>query len=272
MSIAAPEAENQVVPPAASSSWRTWLMTGTRQGPVYRRRVRGAHKGLKRMLVEGMGDGVEAQSNWRGFSGSMVRQAVGEAVSALPPRQRQLIKLAYFGDLTNREIAQGLGITLNSVERGRRQAIARVSEHVQRGRAAGRKAIFALATFLGGRWLSEAHQAAGAGGQQWVKAGTLLLATATAGAVLAAHPGSPAPPAQAGRATIPAVVSVPNDQVLQPHVGVIRRATETVTKPATVQPSSIAGVPVAPPPITLPVKVKDVQDPVTSLLHGLLGA
>jgi len=56
MSIAAPAAENHVVPPAASSSWRTWLMTGTRQGPVYRRRVRGAHKGLKRMLVEGMGD------------------------------------------------------------------------------------------------------------------------------------------------------------------------------------------------------------------------
>src|SRR5260370_1279343 len=87
MSIAAPAAENHVVPPAASSSWRTWLMTGTRQGQVYRRRVRGAHKGLKRMLLEGMGDGVEAQTNCRGFSGSLVRQAVRQALIDLPPAQ-----------------------------------------------------------------------------------------------------------------------------------------------------------------------------------------
>ena len=38
MSIAAPAGESQV-PTAASSSWRTWLMTGIRQGPIYRRRV-----------------------------------------------------------------------------------------------------------------------------------------------------------------------------------------------------------------------------------------
>ena len=102
MSIAAPARESQV-PTAASSSWRTWLMTGIRQGPIYRRRVRGAHKGLKRMLVEGMGDGADGHTRWRGFSGAMVRQAVAEAVGSLPPRQRQLIKLAYFSDLSNRE-------------------------------------------------------------------------------------------------------------------------------------------------------------------------
>src|SRR5580704_15860864 len=156
MSIAAPAGESQV-PTAASSSWRTWLMTGTRRGPIYRRRVRGAHKGLKRMLVEGMGEHGDPHGSWRGFSGAMVRQAVGEAVSSLPPRERQLIKLAYFSDLSNREIAQGLGITLSSVERGLRQAIARVSEQVERGRVAGRRAIYALAMFLGGRWLNEAH-------------------------------------------------------------------------------------------------------------------
>src|SRR5258708_39762741 len=110
MSIAAPAAENHVVPPAASSSWRTWLMTGTRQGQGYRRRVRGAHKGLKRMLVEGMGDGVEAQSNWRGFSGSMERQAVRQAVSDPAPRQTQMSKLSYFSQLTNRAICQGRAI------------------------------------------------------------------------------------------------------------------------------------------------------------------
>src|ERR1700694_1536305 len=157
MSIATPATEHQVDPQAASASWRTWLMTGMRQGPIMRRRVRGAHKGLKRMLVEGMHDGDGGPRTWKSFSGSMVRQAVEEAVSSLPPRQRQLIKLAYFSDLSNREIAQGLGITLSSVERGLRQAIARISEHVERGRSAGRKVIYALAVFLGGRWLSQAH-------------------------------------------------------------------------------------------------------------------
>lgn len=40
-------ADDQVIPAAASDSWRSWLMTGVRRGPVARRRVRGAHKGLK---------------------------------------------------------------------------------------------------------------------------------------------------------------------------------------------------------------------------------
>ncbi len=126
-------------------------MTGIRQEPIYRRRVRGAHKGLKRMLVEGMADGDDKSRTWTRFSGAMVRQAVDEAVSSLPPREKQLLKLAYFSDLTNREIAQGLGITLSSVERGLRDAIARVSEYVERGKGAGRKAIYAIGLFLAGR-------------------------------------------------------------------------------------------------------------------------
>src|ERR1700686_2162576 len=94
MSIASPAAENQVVPRAASASWRTWLMTGTRQEPIARRRVRGAHKGLKRLLIEGTSDGREDQRTWKSFSGSMVRQAVEEAVGPPPPRRRSVIKLA----------------------------------------------------------------------------------------------------------------------------------------------------------------------------------
>ncbi|HKB32988.1 MAG TPA: sigma-70 family RNA polymerase sigma factor [Candidatus Dormibacteraeota bacterium] len=252
-------------------------MTGTRQGPVYRRRVRGAHKGLKRMLVEGMGDGVEAQTNWRGFSGSMVRQAVGEAVSDLPPRQRQLIKLAYFSDLTNREIAQGLGITLSSVERGLRQAIARVSDHVQRGRAAGRKAIYALAMFLSRRWWSEAHQAAGAGAPQWVKAGTLLIATAAAGAVLAGQPLAPASRAPVDRPGAPSALSATSDHAPPTVVAPTGRAVDRVAESAKATTPMVLGIQVAPPSIAppsvpLPQKLKVLPPAVPSLIHGLLGA
>src|ERR1700694_2707862 len=193
MSIAPPPTEHPVVPRTASASWRTWLMTGTRQEPIVRRRVRGAHKGLKRLLVEGMADEGEGPRTWKSFSGSMVRQAVEEAGSSLSPRQKQLIKLAYFSDLSNREIAQGLGITLSSVERGLREAIARVSEHVERGKGAGRKAIYAIGLFLAGR--------------QLVRAGVIIVATATAGAVLSAQPATPAPLAPVERTVVPAGVS-----------------------------------------------------------------
>lgn len=273
MSSAVPEAENQVIPPTASSSWRTWLMTGTKRGPIYRRRVRGAHKGLKRMLVEGMSDGVEGQTSWKGFSGAMVRQAVGEAVGSLPSRQRQLIKLAYFSDLSNREIARGLGLTPSGVERGLREAIGRVSEHVERGR----KAIYAIVMFLGGRWLSESHQAAVTNAQQWVKAGTLLLATATAGAVLAGHSVSPAPRAQVERTNVPVVVSEPAGEVLLQRVGSIRHATESVAQSAQAKAPSGAGIRGARPTIAahtvaLPVHFKVPPLPVPSVVHGLLGA
>jgi DNA-binding CsgD family transcriptional regulator len=291
MSIAVTEAENDQSIPAANSSWRTWLMTGVRRGPIYRRRVRGAHKGLKRMLVEGMGDGVQDQNGWRGFSGAMVRQAVGEAVSSLPARQRQLVKLAYFSDLSNSEIARGLGITVGSVERGLRQAIARVSEHVERGRTAGRRAIYALAMFLGGRWLSEAHQA-GTNVQPWVRAGAVVLVTATAGAVIATHGASPIQRAHFDPASVPVVISVPADEVLQGGLVPVRKSTKAVVSAPNAQLPSAGGIkpaapgavlptivvppvvvaPVAAPALTVPAHVKVPPLPDPSLPHGLLGA
>jgi hypothetical protein len=189
-----------------------------------------------------------------------VRQAVGDAVSSLPPRQKQLIKLAYFSDLSNREIAQGLGITLSSVERGLRQAIASVSEHVERGRAAGRRALYALAMFLGGRWLSDAHRV--------LKVGTVVLVTASAGALLSVQPAGPAqaPHVQIG-STPPATASKPYESVRRPAVEIVRAI------PAAPEVSTAVAPPVvAIPPVTLPIRVKVPPLPVISMVHGLLGA
>jgi len=103
------EADFIVLPAAASDSWRTWLLTGIRKRPFDRRRVRGAHKGLKKMLVEGTppNDGTLP---WNDFSSAMVRQSVDEALNTLPAGHKQAVKLAYFGGLTNEEIAAQLGI------------------------------------------------------------------------------------------------------------------------------------------------------------------
>lgn len=248
-----------MVPIAASSSWRTWLLTGTRRRPLYRRRVRGAHKGLKRMLVEGVGNGAEGQNTWTSFSAAMVRQAVGEGVSSLPPRQKQLVKLAYFSDLSNREIAEGLGITLSSVERGLRQAIARVSEHVERGRTAGRRVIYALAMFLGGRWLGDAQRA--------VKLGTVIVVTASAGAVLSAQPVGPAQAAHADRGSPPA--SIPS-LVYEPSPKTAVEVDHSLPAAPNVRLPVIPGVAAVPSTIPIPVHLPAV--PVTTSAHGLLGA
>jgi hypothetical protein len=222
------------------------------------------------MLVEGMGEGAEGQNTWRGFSGAMVRQAVGDAVSSLPSRQRQLIKLAYFSDLSNREIAQDLGITISSVERGLRQGVARVSEHVERGRSAGRRVLYAFAMFLGGHRLSQAYQASGSNAQHLVRTGALMLATATAGAaMLAVHPASPAQPAHVDRPGVTVIaagepVVVPRD-VPAPHASSVKPPDAAAIEDAVPTP--------AVPALKLPAaEVNLPRLPVATLRHGLLGA
>src|SRR6267378_4418043 len=263
MSVAQREAENQLVPASARDSWRNWLMTGMRQEPIFRRRVRGAHKGLKRLLVEGMADNGDKSHTWKRFSGAMVRQAVDEAVSTLPPRQKQLIKLAYFSDLTNREIAQGLGITLSSVERGLREAIARVSEYVERGKGAGRKAIYAIGLFLAGR--------------QVIKVGVIVVATATAGAVVSVQPVSPAQLSPVERATVPAVASVQPFVPLQHRIVDVAKATNAVVATAASASLRVGGLQVTTPKIdlpavNLPLPVKLPPLPPLPIRQGLLGA
>lgn len=230
-------------------------MTGIRQGPIYRRRVRGAHKGLKRMLVEGTTEGGDEGRRWKRFSSAMVRQAVDEAVSSLPLRQKQLIKLAYFSDLTNREIAEGLGITRSSVERGLREAIARVSEHVERGKGAGRKAIYAISVFLGGRWLSDAaQQTSGPSTGQLVKAGVLIVAAATAGTVVVAQPADSPEPAPIETASIPAITITAGQayEILPQSIAQIPRSAKAVAESPTAKALSVGGVEPAPLPVTLP--------------------
>lgn len=281
--------ESDVDPPAANGTWRSWLMTGARREPVDRRRLQGAHKELKRLLVEGMhldGD----RTKWQSFSDAMARQTVEEAVGSLPPRQKQLIKLAYFSDLSNREIAQGLGITLGSVERGLRQAIARVSAYVEHGRAAGRRAMYGLALFLSGRWLTDsAHQAAaGPTTVDLVRAGALAVAVATAGAILISQPASPVQLPGADAGVTPAISSAQPITVLQiqavqiPHLTVM-----AVEKARSEAAKSVAAPVVTLPVITLPeVKLPKAVEPIVHIehheihielplapiLHGLLGA
>lgn len=177
------EAENHALPGAANDSWRTWLMTGSRRAPVDKRRLRGAHRGLKKMLIEGMTNGGDKPHAWKEFSGAMIRHAVDDAMRALPVEEKQMVKLAYFGGLSNREIAHEIGMTEASVQRRLRRAVDSISEYIERGRSFGRRAFYALTLWLCGRWIGDAaHQVVQA------------TAVASAAVIIVAQPAVPLKP------------------------------------------------------------------------------
>jgi RNA polymerase sigma factor (sigma-70 family) len=204
-------------PTPPGDSWRAWLLTGNRGKAADRRRVRGAHRGLKRILADGENDTGDRPRPWKDFSSAMVRQSVDEALNELPPDHRQVVKLAYIGGLSNREIAQRLGLSVGGVQRRLRQALARISEQVEHGRNASRRAVFGLLAWLSANRLVQAlHRAPVIGGNHLVRTAIVLAVAAAAGSALAVHqalPGGPAvgrPHASASASAAPITVTVPH--------------------------------------------------------------
>ena len=234
----APEVDNHTVPLAIHESWRAWLMTGARRTAVDKRRMRGAHKGLKKILLEGLTGGADTHA-WKDFSGAMVRHAVDDAMRELPPEDTRVVKLAYFGGYSNREIAREVGLTEGTVERRLRRTLAAISDHIQHGRAIGRRVLYGAGLILSGKWLHDAGQHA-------------LTATAVVGAatvIIATQPGA-GPFSDASR-TSPRHDSAPARTVVPPvpsptaPVGVPTPAIDQVTVP----PVQLPAVPL---PVTLP--------------------
>jgi predicted DNA-binding protein (UPF0251 family) len=212
-------------------------MTGNRGTGADRRRVRGAHRGLKKILVEGMTNGGEHARPWKDFSGAMVRQAVNEALNQLPPDHKQVVRLAYFGGLSNREIAQDLGLSVGGVQRRLRLALARVSEYMEHGRVAGRRAFMALLGLLAARRLLHAFK----------------LATVTvAVSVIAVQPAPLGAPTMAAPHR-PVTAHSPAVRDTRPPVqGVARNAQPSTTVSVPELATVVAGLPVKVPPLPTP--------------------
>jgi hypothetical protein len=213
------------------------------------------------MLVEGTSNGGDRPHSWARFSGAMVRQAVDDGVRMLPPHQKQLIKLAYFGGLSNAEIAWRMGINISSVERGLKQAVAAVSDYVERGRDTGRRAVYAFVLFFCGRSLADSDHA--------VKAAA-LVAVAT---VFVAMPAAPPGLTPVERETIPRVAPVEPPQPIHtiaeqaPSAGIPTTSAPEVREalPVTLP------IPLKAPALNLPLPLPLPLPPVP-LPHGLLGA
>jgi hypothetical protein len=138
-----------------------------------------------------------------------------------------------------------------------------VSEYVERGKGAGRKAIYAIGLFLAGR--------------QVIKVGVIVVATATAGAVVSAQPVSPAQLSPVERATVPAVTSVRPFVPVQHRVVDVAQATNAVVAKAATASLHVGGLQVTTPKIDLPavilpLPVKLPRLPPLPIPQGLLGA
>src|SRR5690348_12874629 len=242
-----PEAENHALPGATNDTWRTWLMTGAHRTPIDPRRMRGAHRGLKRMLVEGMHPGEDRAHAWKDFSGAMVRHAVDEAMRALPAVDKRVVKLAYFGGYSNRAIADETGLTEGTVQRRLRRALAAISEHIQHGRTLGRRAMYALTLWLSSRWLTDAtHHAVPAA----AIAGVTVIVVA-----------QPAAPVESGHATVPAAHSSAGSA--HPVVPPVPSPTAPIQQPTL---PAVPAVPAVPTPVvTLPVALPTPPVPVPPL-------
>ena len=227
---------------AVGNSWRAWLTTGARRAPIDRRRARGADALLKKTLVGGPSGAAD-------FSSAMARQAIDEAMHELPTQHKQVVKLAYFGGLTNREIAQELGITVGGVRRRLRVSLAVVGAEIERGRATGRRALQDLALVISGRQLAiGTHDAAAA---QLLQAGMVAVTAVAAAVLLITHPISPGPVLHPHSPPRVAAVGLAGVHLLQVKVSIHETAVAPVAHTVTVG----AAAPPAPGPPSLRVKV-----------------
>jgi len=250
------DADFIVLPAVASDSWRTWLMTGLRKAPFDRRRIRGDHKGLKKMMIEGTSDPQDPPQPWNDFSGAMIRQSVDEALNSLPPGHKQAVKLAYFGGMTNEAIAKHLGVGTGVVRKRLRDALAVVSAHVETGAALGRKVIYGIAALAAVRWTIDFLRRTPLPSiDQVAQAAVVLACGVVTASVLSSSSPSPAQLTQVDRGQLGApatgaplnLSTLPVAPVTGPVIGPL--SVPTPTLPALPTPPAVT------PPVTLPVTI-----------------
>ena len=253
----AKEADFIVLPPEASDAWRTWLMTGTRRAPFDRRRISGAHRGLKKLMIEGTTSPPDRSLPWNDFSAAMIRQAVDEALNALPSSQKQAVKLAYFGGLANKEIAEHLGVDEDAVRRMLQVAMAAVSTYVERGKTTTRKVIYFVAIWVGGRRLIDFLRHLPPAVDQVAQASVIVAAGVVTASVLVSHSPSPAQLTQADRGRLGVTPPAAGPAIPLPNspIGPITGTLPTTLPSVPPLPSPSLPVQVSVPPVTLPVAV-----------------
>lgn len=112
-------------------SLRTWVITAVRNRSIDYLRGRSAHERQEREIpldTEAQGAGSDP---WREVAASIEHDVIREALSSLPPEQRQTVELAYFGGYSHREIAEMISVPLSTVKGRMRLALEKLNSYLQ---------------------------------------------------------------------------------------------------------------------------------------------
>jgi RNA polymerase sigma-70 factor, ECF subfamily len=106
-------------------SGTTWLYTVARNAIIDRARRSGVDVAeVPELTFDGPGPDSEAETSW-------VRDKVHHAVSLLPENEGEVIALAYWGGLSQSEVAAQLGIPLGTVKTRTRSALRRLADALE---------------------------------------------------------------------------------------------------------------------------------------------
>jgi len=111
---------------AQRGSLRGWLLACVRNRAIDSLRGRGAHEQAELELQPELVATGSGSDPWREVSRSLERAAIQEALSSLPPEQRQAIELAYYGGLTQVEISRSLDVPLGTIKTRMRAGLHRL--------------------------------------------------------------------------------------------------------------------------------------------------
>ena len=97
------------------SSFKTWLFGVIRQTAREHRRRTRSHEARAERLAREVTDGLEESGNpGDALERSETRAALLDALGQLPPRQREVLHLVFYQDLTIREAAEVMDVSLGS--------------------------------------------------------------------------------------------------------------------------------------------------------------
>jgi len=106
----------------------TWLLTIARNKAIDRLRSATWKRHEQASLEEAAPVAVAAESPEETAAGAETRRQARAALAQLKPEQRELIEIAYFGGLTQQEIADKLGLPLGTVKTRMRTGMLRMRE------------------------------------------------------------------------------------------------------------------------------------------------
>ncbi len=115
---------------AGRGNLKSWLMTIVRNAAIDRRRGRGRHEATEQNIDDHAWN-LEGDDLWQDVERNLTAETVRVALDALPEEQRDVIQLAYFGGLSQSEIAGQTGLPLGTIKSRARLALRKLHTELQ---------------------------------------------------------------------------------------------------------------------------------------------